>query len=284
MGERQPSRVAIGVALLSPPAGDPRRIVSSQDRPPSETVPTMDAPPTVGIAAFAVDGAGVRSSELQRAPRVRAASMTKPLLCWAAATIEPFATDHAAWEALARPAVTHSDNDATAELWSRVGGADILAAISDLTGVAWTTDSGGEHETLRVMVTADESATAYASFVSDESHAAQQLRRWMREVPAEQTFGIREVAAATLGIPEASVGVKCGWFGGERAHAAVVAAVDDSVLGAVVMTSRPSDVPSRTACQLAAGNNTLLVAVHENLAGPTIRSALARALELSASL
>ncbi|HYN32721.1 MAG TPA: hypothetical protein VES40_08855, partial [Ilumatobacteraceae bacterium] len=185
----------------------------------------MDAALTVGIAAFAVDGFGARSSELLPAPRVRAASMAKPLLFWAAATVEPFATDHAAWEALARPAVTHSDNDATAELWSRVGGAGILAAISDLCGVVWTTASDGEHEALRLLITANEGATAYASFVLDESHAAQQLRRWMREVPAEQAFGIREVAGATLGIPVESIGVKCGWFGGERAHAAVLAEV-----------------------------------------------------------
>lgn len=244
----------------------------------------MNAALTVGIAAFAVDGAGARSSELQPAPRVRAASMTKPLFFWAASTVEPFATDHAAWGALARPAVTVSDNDATAELWSRVGGAGLLAVIADLSGVAWTTDRDGEHEALRLLVTAGEVATAYASFALDESHAAQQLRRWMREVPEEQTFGIREVAGATLRVPLVSIGVKCGWFGGARAHAAVVADVENSVLGAVVTTSRPSDVTSRKACELAAGNNTKLVAVHEQFAGPSIRFAVARALEFAASL
>ena len=244
----------------------------------------MNAALTVGIAAFAVDGAGARSSELQPAPRVRAASMSKPLLFWAAATVEPFATDHAAWEALGCPAATVSDNDATAELWSRAGEAGLLAAISDLSGVAWTTDSDGEHEALRLLVTANEVATAYASFVLDESHAARRLRRWMREVPEEQTFGVREVAVATLGVPAASIGVKCGWFGGARAHAAVVAEVGNAVLGAVVTTSRPSDVTSRKASELAAGNNTKLVAVHEQFAGPSISSAVGRALEFAASL
>ena len=67
-----------------------------------------------------------------------------------------------------------------------------FAVINDLSGVGWTTDRDGEHEALRLLVTANEVATAYASFVLDESHAAQQLRRWMREVPEEQTFGVRE--------------------------------------------------------------------------------------------
>ena len=54
------------------------------------------------------------------------------------------------------------------------------------------------------------------------------------------------------------IGVKCGWFGGARAHAAVVVDVDNLVLGAVVTTSRPSDVTSREACDLAARNNAKL--------------------------
>lgn len=244
----------------------------------------MSAALTVGIAAFAVDDAGARSRELQPAPRIRAASMTKPLLCWAASAIEPFATDHAAWEALARPAVTVSDNDATADLWSRIGEADLLATLRDLSGVSWATGTDGEHEALRLLVTAHEVATAYASFVLDESHSAQQLRRWMREVPEEQTFGVREVASGMLGVPAASIEVKCGWFGGERAHAAVIVEVDNSVLGAVVTTNRPSDVTSRKACDLAAGNDTKLVALHEQFAGPSMRSAVGRALEFAASL
>src|SRR5262245_2548872 len=198
----------------------------------AHTVTPMDVALSVGIAAFAVDSAGARPRELQPAPRVRAASVTKPLLFWAGARMEPFASDRAAWEALARPAVTFSDNDATAELWSRVGGNGLLAAVRALAGVTWTTDRDGEHEALRLLVTAGEAATAYAAFALDESHTAQQLRRWMREVPEEQTFGIREVAGTALRVPAESVGVKCGWFGGERAHAAVLAEVDNSILGA----------------------------------------------------
>lgn len=64
----------------------------------------------------------------------------------------------------------------------------------------------------------------------------------------------------------------------------MIADVDNSVLGAVVTTSRPSDVTSRKACELAAGNNTKLVTVHEQFAGPSIRFAVGRALEFAASL
>ncbi len=244
----------------------------------------MDASLNIGIAAFVVDEAGARSCELLSALRVRAASVAKPLLFWAAAAVEPFATDHAAWEALARPAVTVSDNQATAEMWSRVGGAGLLAALYDLSGIVWDTDSGGEHEALRLLVTAYEVATAYATFILDESDTARQLRSWMREVPEAQTFGVRQSAIATLGVPEDSVGVKCGWFGGDRAHAVVVADLDDAILGAVVTTSRPANAASREACELAAGNSTKLIAIHEAIAGTSIRLAVRQALEFATSL
>lgn len=244
----------------------------------------MSPPLTIGITAFAVDDAGERRSELQRAPRVRAASMAKPLLFWAAASVEPFANDQTTWEALARPAVTVSDNGATAELWSRAGEGPLLASIERLTGVTWRTDADGEHEALRLLVTAEEVASVYSAFTRDRGEAARQLRTWMREVPEEQTFGLRDVAAATLGIPPTAVGVKCGWFGGERAHAAVVADVDDAVLGVVVTTTRPPDAATRRACARAAGSTTELVAIHEELAGSSIRRAAGRGLELAGSL
>ncbi|HUP87327.1 MAG TPA: serine hydrolase [Acidimicrobiales bacterium] len=244
----------------------------------------MNAALTVGVAAFAVDVAGARSSEVQPAPRVRAASVTKPLLFWAGATAEPFATGRAEWEALARPAVTVSDNEATAELWARVGEGRLLAAVHALSGVAWTAERGGEHESLCLLVTAKELAAAYASFAFDVSDAAQQLRNWMRAVPPEQTFGVRAVAGAALGIPAISIGVKCGWFGGERAHAVVIADVGARSLGAVVTTSRPWDDSSRHACELAAGDNRRLIALHESFAGSSIRLGVRRAIEVAASL
>jgi hypothetical protein len=106
----------------------------------------------------------------------------------------------------------------------------------------------------------------------------------MREVPEEQTFGVCAVDGATLRVPIASIGVKCGWFGGELAHVVVVADADNSMLGAVVTTSRPSDMTSRRACELAAGDDAKLAAIHEQFAGYSIRSAVGRALEFAASL
>lgn len=244
----------------------------------------MSTSPLIGIAAFAVDRSGCRWLEIEEAPRVRGASVVKPLLFWVGAAAEPFATNRASWEAIARPAVTVSDNDATAALWSRVGEHPLLAALADRSGVRWRTGGDGEHPALRVMVTAGELARTYATFASDESDEAGLLRGWMRDVPAEQTFGARRVACETLGVPERSVGVKCGWFGLERAHAVVVVDLPNRTVGAAITTVHPSDPESRARLRARGGNGTALVSAHDTVAGQSLRSATRRALEAATEL
>jgi hypothetical protein len=241
--------------------------------------------PAIGIAAFAVsDGGSSRTLELQPAPRVRAASVIKPLLAWVAATSTDVAQDDAEWEVLARPAVTISDNSATAALWTRHGEEGLLASLNVRTGLAWDVDGDGEHPALRIMVTAGELARAYAALASDRTDFGIQLRQWMREVPPEQTFGVRRVACDTLPIEEGAVGVKCGWFGRERAHAIVLVETGGRAIGAAVTTSCSTDEASRAAVQHAIGNDTKLAAAHDALAGDDIRSAVRRALLVAREL
>jgi hypothetical protein len=247
-------------------------------------VPGIDSTIELGIAAFAVDRAGIRSCEVASAPRVRGASVIKPLLFWAGAGAAPFASDRAAWAALAEPAIRVSDNDATAVLWSAVTGAQLLATITERTGVAWHVDHDGEHPSLRVLVTAEELARAYATFASDDSHVAQQLRNWMRDVPAPQTFGSRRVATELFGITERAVGVKCGWFGVERVHGVVLVELRGRVLGTAVTTYRPTDSVTRAAYLAAAGSNAMIIAAHDAFAGRTVRAAVQGGLRAAAGL
>ena len=91
------------------------------------------------------------------------------------------------------------------------------------------------------MVTAAELAAAYAGLASDPSFAGARVRQWMREVPTEQTFGVRVVACDTLRVKADAVGVTCGWFGGQRTDAIVLAETGDRTLGAAVTTSGSLD-------------------------------------------
>jgi Beta-lactamase enzyme family len=208
----------------------------------------------------------------------------KPLLFWAGAAVEPFASDRRAWAALARPAVTVSDNDATAELWAWAGGEELLATIAARTGVAWHTDDGREHPSLRVLITAGELAQAYAAFAQDSGDIAVQLRAWMRAVPAAQSFGLRQVARDAVGVADAAVALKCGWFGVERAHAVTLVELPGRTLGAAVTTFRPPDEASAAAYAAAAGDNAEIVATHDAFAGPSVRAGTSRALEIAAAL
>jgi len=242
------------------------------------------AGPAIGIAALAVDHAGSRTRELQPAPRVRAASVVKPLLAWGAANCGPFANDRTAWEVLARPGVTTSDNKATAALWSRSGGERLVASLNDRLGLGWHVEGDGEHPSLRLMVTAGELARAYAALASDDTDVGSQLRQWMCEVPTEQTFGLRRVACDTLAVEEGAVGVKCGWFGGERAHAIVLVETQGRTVGAAVTTSWSPDAATRAAVRAAIGHDMKLAAAHDILAGEDIRSATRRALLVASEL
>ncbi|MEO6317413.1 MAG: hypothetical protein ABIP36_01390 [Acidimicrobiales bacterium] len=239
---------------------------------------------SVGIAAFVVDRFGPRSVEVDTAPRVRGASVVKPLLFWVGAGAEPFATDPDGWEAIARPSVTVSDNDATAVLWSGVGEHGLLTELTDRAGVVWTTAGDGEHPALRLLVTAGELGQAYARLASDESRAAVLVRRWMRDVPTAQTFGLRKVAAETTGCSEGSVGVKCGWFGLQRAHAVVLVELGERTLGAAVTTARRVDPSDQARAQELSGDVSRLALAHNEVAGESIRHSTRRALERAAEL
>jgi hypothetical protein len=271
---------------------EPATIARLESDPPIGPLRSRDAMITamtaaklaIGIGAFAVDVTGSRVLEVQPGPKVRAASTLKPLLAWAAAASDSFTQHRATWEALARRSITVSDNGATAELWLRAGEEGLLAWLNERVNVAWQTDAGGEHPSLRVLVTAAELVAAYAELASDPSLTGVQVRQWMREVPAEQTFGVRAVACDTLRVDAGAVGVKCGWFGGDRAHAIVLVGAEDRVTGASVTTSGSPDARSRAAVRFALGDDVGLVAAHDVIAGSQIRSAMRRALIAAAEL
>lgn len=237
----------------------------------------------VALAAFVADGRESKAIEITSAPRVRAASVLKPLLAWAAAKQTPFAHDPA-WADLAWAAITTSDNGATAELWSRAGGIELLEALNDLVGTRWRIGEGDEHPALRIMVTAVEVARGYAALAVDEAAAGAQVRRWMREVRQDHTFGLRVVARDALGVTEDAVGVKCGWFAGERAHAAVTVDIEERSLGGVVLTSGVPDDVTRAAAQAASGDDVKLIAVHEAVAGEQLRNGIRQALFVASTL
>lgn len=238
----------------------------------------MIRPLDVGIAAFAVDERGPVTVETQPGPRIRGASVVKPLLAWVAAGAGPFATARQDWECLARDAITTSDNEATATLWSDAGPSHLLAELERRTGVVWRPEGEGEHPSLRLLVTAAEVARAYAIFAGDRGDRARDVRRWMRDVRTDQTFGLRTVAAGVLGVPEGHVGVKGGWFGGERVHAVVLVEHEDRAVGGVVTSTWRPDPVTHAACLAARGDDTALVAVHEQLAGGVLRKAMHEAL------
>jgi hypothetical protein len=239
----------------------------------------------VGVAAFAVGPDGARWCEVQAGLLSRGASVVKPLLFWAGAAEPPFVAGSASWAELAEPAVVVSDNDATAVLWSRVGGDRLLAGVEGRTGIRWRCDpAGGEHEALRVLVTADELARAYAAFVADDAGPAARLRAWMRAVPPAQAFGVREVACDVFGVPHRSVGVKCGWFGLERVHAVTIVELPDRTVGAAVTTvllqGDATELTSLAAVDPAAG----IVGAHAEVAGPLVCSGTRRGLETAGAL
>lgn len=240
--------------------------------------------PTVCAAAFIVDHRGSRTAELDRGARVRGASVLKPLLCWAASRLEPFAGDRAAWAALTEPAITTSDNEALAALWDEVGEAPLLGWLNERLTLGWHVGGAGEHPALRVMVTAGELAQAYAALAADRAAEAAQVRRWMRAVVPEQSFGLRKVAAGALGVERALVGVKCGWFGAERAHAVVMIEDEARAIGAAITCVRSPDAASRAAAQEAAADQRRLVNLHDALFGRAIRSPARRALVVASTL
>jgi len=226
----------------------------------------------VGVAGLV---SGLGAIELGAGARVRGASVVKPLLAWAAPDVE-------GWAHLARSAIAVSDNRATAVLWERAGRERVLDVLADRVGVRWEVADGEEHPALRLLVTAGELAGAYAALAIDRSAAAGDIRRWMREVPDVQTFGVRRVAREVLGVDEAAVAVKCGWFGGVRAHAVVLVELDDRAIGAAVTTHSSPSPLALGQVRAAIGDDDALAAVHDALLGQAVRDAVGRALRASA--
>ncbi|HEX2848958.1 MAG TPA: serine hydrolase [Acidimicrobiales bacterium] len=232
----------------------------------------------IGVAAFAATETGIRALELVPALPVRAASVIKPLLAWVAGDMAIAVRDDHAWRALSARAVTISDNAATAELWARYGAEELLASLNRRIGTDWMIDGDGEHPALRIMVTAGGLARAFAALASDRTDVGREVRQWMRDVPPEQTFGVRRVAGDALGVAACEVGVKCGWFGGERAHAVVLVETASGTVGSAVITSTAPDEATRASLHAAIGDDMKLAAVHDALAGAQIRAATRRAL------
>lgn len=223
----------------------------------------MSSDAQVGVAAFVVDQSGARLAAVRAGPRVRAASVVKPLLFWVSAEDEVSpAVPGPAWRDLAQPAITESDNEATAALWSRAGQSQLLVRLERRAGVTWNPARDGEHASLRLMVTAAELGRAYSALALDDTAGGHDVRQWMREVRADQTFGSRSVASAVVVVAESSVGVKCGWFGAERAHAVVLADLGDRFLGGAVMTSWNPTPDVRRAASAAPRDDRQLIAVH----------------------
>jgi hypothetical protein len=235
----------------------------------------MKSAPTVQSAGFLLGRHSTFVSS-DGEERVRCASLLKPLLFWAASAISPFAEDHARWEQLARVAVTVSDNAATVEVWDACGAAFLLEELAARTGIEFAVEPGGKRAFGRVLVNANEVARAYAALSQHRGWAGERLLEWMRAVPDEQTFGVRAVLARELDVAAAEVGVKCGWFCDEdeeriRTHAATVVFAGNVVVGTAVVTALPIAEEDRSAYAVADGHDEEELAIHERIAGETVR-------------
>ena len=215
----------------------------------------------------------------QPAPRVRCASVLKPLYFWAASTLPAFRDDPDGWAVLAGPAVTVSANDPTVAIWQSSGPDALLDAIARLTGVHWHSDPNAERSFGRVLVRADEVARAYAalavSALSGDAPAGQ-LLGWMRAVPDRQTFGARTAASQALGVAEADIGVKTGWYldadeTALRTHAVTVTdTADGTARGTAVLTALPVSETVRAGYATTYVQGEEVLPIHWDVAAETI--------------
>lgn len=207
--------------------------------------------------------------------RLRCASLLKPLYAWATAR-------HAdAWREYAEPAVRVSSNADTLRLWLGMGPLPILEAIRARTGVAWTPSPSDPAWFGSVEVAADEVVTAYAALAQAGAMGepvAAQLLSWMREVPDDQAFGLRDVLPG-------NVAIKCGWYGGAdetclRTHAvAVLRGSGTSVTVLAALTAQPYlDEKDRTTYRANLATGAAVVDQHEKVAGPLLRGLMATTL------
>ncbi|HUR83707.1 MAG TPA: hypothetical protein VMY78_00045 [Solirubrobacteraceae bacterium] len=241
----------------------------------------------VESAAFAVsDGGAVEVRRVSgTGERLRCASVLKALLFWVGAG--SFANP-GEWARAAGPAVTVSANDETVALWDACGGPQLLAELSARTGREWPLDGEGARSFGRVLAGAEDVAAGYAALVRAArlgDDVAARVLAWMREVPERQTFGARRAAAAALGVPEAAVAMKSGWFvaGDEtrlRTHAVTVAELADGrVLGSAVLTAVEAPEALRAAYAQAYVHGDEVLHHHRDLAGEIIARETCAALE-----
>ncbi|MDP4501513.1 hypothetical protein [Nonomuraea turcica] len=218
---------------------------------------------------------GVRSG----LARLRCASLLKPLYAWVSADHIP---DADRWRRHAEPAVVVSSNADTLNLWLAVGPGVILDGIRRRTGVAWSPPNGDPSRFGSVEVAADEVATAYAAFaqsaVAGDPVAATVLG-WMRQVGAEQAFGVRDALGA------ADAGIKCGWFGAPdetclRTHAVAVLPKGGTRVTVIVgMTALPyTDAREREIYRERVAKGLSVEHTHEKLAGTLLRELMATTL------
>jgi hypothetical protein len=215
----------------------------------------------------------------QPAVRVRCASVLKPLYLWAASTLPAFRDDPDGWAELAEPAVTVSANDPTVTVWQSCGPDALLDTIARLTGVRLHSDPSVERSFGRVLVHADEVVRAYAALAVSawsEDAAAGRLLGWMRAVPDRQTFGARTAAAQALGVREADVGVKTGWYidadeTALRTHAVTVTVTaDGAARGTAVLTALPISETVRAGYNSTYVQGEEVLPIHWDVAAETI--------------
>ncbi len=241
-------------------------------------------------ASFTLDAGdyGPQITQLgQPAARVRCASVLKPLYFWGASILPGFRDDPVGWAALAEPAVTVSANDPTVAIWQSCGADALLDAVARLTGVHWQSDPDAERSFGRVLVRADEVARAYAALVAWAWHqdlAAKRLLGWMRSVPERQTFGARKAAAHALGVTEADVAVKTGWYidadeTSLRTHAVTVAlTAEHTACGSAVLTALPISEALRAEYATTYVQGEEVLPIHWDVAAKTIGWATASLL------
>jgi len=214
--------------------------------------------------------------------RFRCASVLKPLMFWAAATLEPLADDPGRWHALAEPAIVTSENDPMIEVWSRCGAAALLARLAELSGIAWSVEPGGVRPFGRVLIRADELALAYQALAGRAAAgeaSAETIVAHMRHVNAEQTFGARSAVARERAIAESAIAVKSGWFcdvdeTSMRTHTVTIsdASSGGTVVTAVLTAVRLDDATRAHYAQRYRSGQEVL-GLHERMAGALVREA-----------
>jgi hypothetical protein len=221
--------------------------------------------------------------------RLRCASLLKPLLFWAAAGLQPYATAPDEWERLARDAITVSANDPTAHVWRACGAEALLDAVAARTAVALPLEAGGARSFGRVLVTADDVARSYARLAVSAERAAVLVRRWMLAVPDRQTFGVRPLLARRLRLPGSAVAVKSGWFCDTdeqriRTHVVTMTATAAGVVGTVVLTAIPAGAAVRRAYSGVYRTGEEVLGLHEQHAGAILRAASEQAAAAALAL